>query len=86
MVTNIYTSIAHAHLMMIPPHERGSANQVVSEAHGIVHNGVGGHGTMVAAMLDGEADPSATQACRSAIDGKHQSRSAARPATRLNRV
>mmetsp|Transcript_11219 Transcript_11219/g.24172 ORF Transcript_11219/g.24172 Transcript_11219/m.24172 type:complete len:241 (-) Transcript_11219:513-1235(-) len=50
------------HLVVVSPHEGGASNQVVSQAQRVVHNGVGGHGSVVPAVLDGQADPGARKA------------------------
>lgn len=50
-------------LVVVAPHQRGATNEVVRHAKGVVHKGVRGHGTVVAAVLDGQADPGTSQAC-----------------------
>eukprot|EP00976_Prorocentrum_cordatum_P057276 1155040-Prorocentrum_minimum.AAC.2 len=47
------------HLVVVAPHEAGGADKVDGEAEHVVHPGLGGHRPMVAAVLDGEADPPA---------------------------
>ncbi len=55
--------------MMVAPHEARAAAEVIGEAHQIVHDGIGGHGAVVAAVLDGQTDPGCAQACMQAVGG-----------------
>ena len=55
-------SIDYSHLMVVPPHQRAASDEVVRHPHGIVHEGVGRHGPVVPAVLDGQADPCASKA------------------------
>jgi hypothetical protein len=42
------------HLVVVPPHEAGAPNEVISQAHELVDQRVGGHGTMVACTRTGQ--------------------------------
>mmetsp|Transcript_5007 Transcript_5007/g.15188 ORF Transcript_5007/g.15188 Transcript_5007/m.15188 type:complete len:326 (+) Transcript_5007:595-1572(+) len=60
-------------LMVVAPHETGSAGHVVHEAQKLVDPLLRRHGTVVSAVLDRESEPSAAQAAQDS--GQHARRS-----------
>lgn len=52
-----------SHLVMVAPHEAGSTDQVIAQAHQLVDPCLGGHGSMIATVLYSQTDPSTSKAC-----------------------
>ena len=59
-----------AYLVVVPPHEGGATDEVITHAHGLVHPCTCAHGAVVAAVLHCQANPGTCQTCSTTLRRK----------------